>query len=97
MRNAAAITWAAVNHVSKSYTRDVLKIDPATKETDHPIFQRCARSQIMAAWVRGHFDEDSRKTFTLKSATFYWNVPASDGGGVKCDGPTMIKLILDYI
>jgi len=72
-------------------------IDPATKETDRPIFQRRARSEIMVAWVRGHFDEESPKTLSLKSAEFHWNVPVADGDGVKCDGQTMIKLILDYI
>ena len=49
VRAAAAISWAAVNYVSKSYTRDALKINPATKETDRPILQCCAQSEIMAA------------------------------------------------
>ena len=66
----AAITWAAVNYISKSYIIYVLKIDPATKETDRPIFQRHAQSEIMAAWVWGHFNEESLRASSLKSATF---------------------------
>jgi hypothetical protein len=97
VRDAAAITWTAVNYVSKSYTRDVLKINPATTDSDRPTFQRRARSEIIVSWIRGHFDEESLKALSLKSDDFQWTVPADDGGGVKCDGPTMIKLILDYI
>ena len=97
VRGAAAVTRADVNYISKSYNRDVLKIDPASKETDRPIFQRRARSEIIVAWIRGRFDEESLKALALKSEDYQWNIPACDGGGAKCDGPTMIKLIFDYI
>ena len=36
--NMAAVTWASVNILVKSYTRDVLKIEPASNESGHPIF-----------------------------------------------------------
>ena len=49
------------------------------------------------AWIRGRFDEESLKGLGLKSEDYLWNIPACDGGGAKCDGPTMIKLIFDYI
>jgi hypothetical protein len=38
--NTAAITWDAVIYVSKSYPRDVLKIDLTTTDSDQPTFQR---------------------------------------------------------
>ena len=88
---------AAVNYVPNSYSRYVLKIDPATKETDRSISQRHNWSEIMAAWVWGRFSEEFLKALSLKSGQFQWNVPANNNGSVKCDDPTMIKLILDYI
>ena len=95
VRNAAAITWAEVNYASKSYTRDVLKIDPASNETNRPIFQLHARSKIIVAWIQGCFDKESLKALSLKSNAHQWNILACDGGGAKCDGPTMIKLIFN--
>ena len=67
VRYAAAITWAAVNFVSKSYNRDFLKIGPASKETNCPIFQRHNRSWIIVACIRGRFDEESLKALVLKN------------------------------
>ena len=95
--DAVAITWAEVNYVSKYYTRDVLKIDPATTGTNHLTFQRRAQSKTIASWIQGCFGKEYCKYLLLKSNNYQWNIPVSNVSRVKCDGPTVIKLMLGYI
>ena len=95
--DSVAITWASVNSASNSYNRDVLKIEPATKDSDCPTFQKRAGSKIIMYSVWGHFNKESLKAFSLKRDIYQWNILVGNGSGVKCDGTTMIKFTLDSI
>ena len=90
---AATVTCAAVNYVSKSYTRDVCKLNPAITDTDRPTFQRRARSKIIASWIQSCFNEESLKTLMLENDNYQLNSTVCNSGWVKCNRPTMIKLI----
>ena len=97
---SAAVTWSKSNIDFSNRTcstMEVSKIAPSTVDADRPQFQRRVRSEMIAAWVRNNFQESALDSLELQSSKYRWSVRLDEGGGVRLDGPTMIKLILDTI